>query len=98
MLRVVVLVLLAIAFWVLLEWFYRKAIRFLGMEPPAGGRRRRDGAGPRTKGEGESEVLVRCEACGSYVPTSRALPVGRGSDRLACSEVCRQRLRTGTRR
>lgn len=98
MLRFLVLVLLAVAFWYLLEWLYRKAVRALGLEPGPRRGGRQAGAREGSVRQDQPEVLVRCEACGSYVPTSRALPVGRGSELLVCSEVCRQRLRSGARR
>jgi hypothetical protein len=98
MLRFLVLLLLVIAFWLLLDWLYRKGARALGVDPDRT-KTRGGGATP----PGQPEHLVRCAACGAYVPASRALSLeGRGGKRggeegasYACSEVCRHRLRTG---
>jgi hypothetical protein len=97
MIRLVVLLLLAVAIWMLLDWVYRKGARALGIDP--------DRKGPRPDRPtppGRPEALVRCAACGAYVPASRALRLdtmrgtGAGDPRHACSEVCRHRLRTGS--
>ncbi len=99
MLRFLVLVLLAVAFWYLLDRLYRKALRALGLqELPRRDSRTTTGSRQRSAGGTQPEVLVRCTACGTYVPASRALSVGRGSALMACSEACRQRLRSGARR
>lgn len=88
MTRLLVLVVVAIALWLLLEWGYRKLMSGLGLDPRTG-RRVRAGRGPGSAAAGEA--LVRCDACGAYVPASRALPSGPG--RRICSEACRGRLR-----
>jgi hypothetical protein len=91
MLRFLVLLLLVVAFWMLLDWLYRKGARALGIDPDRKGPR-----DARPTPPGEAEPLVRCAACGSYVPASRALTLDRREDRHACSEICRHRLRNGT--
>lgn len=113
MTRLLVLLLLALALWIFLDWLYRKGARALGIDPDAGrprsgrrgagpGRAGRPGRGARTgdgRAEPPSEALLRCGACGAYVPASRALPLGRTrrpDEPVACSEICRHRLRTGT--
>lgn len=110
MTRLLVLLLLAIALWIFLDWLYRRGARALGFDPDAGRRssgRRGAGAGRAGRGarpgdgrsERPSEALLRCGACGAYVPASRALPLGRTrrpDEPVACSEICRHRLRTGT--
>lgn len=98
MLRFLVLVLLAVAFWYLLDRLYRKALRALGLEELPRRDTRTTGSRERSAGGNQPEVLVRCTACGTYVPASRALSVGRGSELMACSKACRQRLRSGARR
>lgn len=90
MTRVLAIVVLAIVVWLLLEWGYRKLMGTAGLGPGSG-RRRSPGGGPPSGGE----PLVRCEACGTYVPRSRALDAG-GGGRHACSPACRSRLRGGS--
>ncbi len=93
MLRLVVLIALVVAVWLLLEWTYRKALAALGIERR--GRRNGGRVGPRAaRGERPAEALVRCGACGTYVPASRAFPAPGGGG-AACSEACRAALRHG---
>jgi len=88
--RLLAIALLALLFWLLLDWLLRRGLAALGLDPRTG---RRPGArGPRPAGSDRSEVLVACSACGTYVPASRALPMGRDGKRVACSEACRSRL------
>lgn len=91
MTRLLALVVLAVVVWILLEWGYRKLMAATGLDP-ATGRRRSSSGSSASRGE----PLVRCEACGTYVPDSRALKVG-GSAGVwrACSPECRTRLRGG---
>lgn len=91
MTRLLAIVVLAIVVWLLLEWAYRKLMATAGLDHGTG-RRRSSRGSPPTGGE----PLVRCDACGSYVPGSRALDVGGGAaGRRACSPECRSRLRGG---
>lgn len=85
MTRLLLLVLVAIVVWLLLEWAYRKLMASAGLDPGTG-RRSPPGRGSR------HEPLVRCDACGTYVPESRVLAAG--ADR-ACSAECRSRLSGG---
>jgi hypothetical protein len=98
--RLLAIALLAILIWLLLDWLIRRTLTAFGIEPRSGRTRRSaPGAGkhrPQGVGPDRAETLVACSACGTYVPASRALPVGRGGDRVACSEACRQRLLTAT--
>lgn len=95
MLRLLAILALAILIWLLLDWLFRQVMGALGIAPS----RRSSGGARQTSGgaasAGRSEELVRCPACGTYVPASRALPLGRAGSVLACSEECRQRLRAG---
>lgn len=87
MTRLLAIVVLAIVVWLLLEWVYRKL-----MAPTGTGRRRAS----RGRHAGGGEPLVRCDACGTYVPGSRALDAGgSAAGRRACSPECRTRLRSG---
>lgn len=88
MTRLLALILLAVVVWLLLEWGYRKLMGAVGLDPRTG-RRPGRAAGPPAR----AETLVRCDACGTYVPESRALPAG---PRRACSLACRARLRGGS--
>lgn len=88
MTRLLILVVVAVALWLLLEWGYRKLMSGFGLDPRTG-RRVRGARGAGSASAGES--LVRCDACGAYVPASRALPSRAG--RRLCSEACRSRLR-----
>lgn len=91
MTRVLAIVVLAIVVWLLLEWGYRKLMGTAGLDPGSG-RRRTPRGGPASGGE----ALVRCEACGTYVPRSRSLDAGGdAAGRRACSPDCRSRLRGG---
>jgi len=96
-LRLVALIALVVAVWLLLEWTYGKLLAALGIERPGRSGRRARTFGPRPAprtGERPAESLVRCAACGTYVPVSRALPApGRGG--AVCSEACRASLRQG---
>lgn len=83
MTRLLLLLLLAIALWLLLDWAFRKLLD----GPRRGGR---PGAPPPGAGS-RATRLVRCDACDAYVPESRSLRVGGG--RRACSEACRSALR-----
>jgi len=99
MLRLLAIAALAILFWLLLDWVLNRTMRALGIEPSGrggSGARRPPRAG--ASAQKEAEALVRCPACGIYVPASRALPVSRSSGLVACSEECRERLRAGARR
>lgn len=101
MTRLLVLLLLAVALWIFLDWLYRKGARALGFDPDTGRRRSAPRSPEPGRGERPSEALLRCGACGAYVPASRALPLGRtrrSDEPVACSEICRHRLRTGTTR
>lgn len=89
MTRLLLLLLIAAAVWLLLEWSYRGLMRALGRDPKNGRRAVGRGSGRPPAG---GEALVACDACGAYVPASRALPAARGS--RACSEACRARLRS----
>jgi hypothetical protein len=86
MTRLVALLLIAIIVWLLLEWGYRKLMGAVGLDPGTG---RRPVQGSRPS---RNEALVRCDACGTYVPDSRALAAG---GRRACSLECRNRLLAG---
>ncbi len=108
MLRLLAIVALAIFFWLVLDWLFTQVRRALGIAPAdrrgaPGGRGARTGhragaAGAhRSSPKGVAEALVRCPACGTYVPTSRTLPVGRSGGVVACSEECRERLRQETK-
>lgn len=89
MTRLLILLVIAVMLWLLLEWGYRKLMTGLGLDPRTGRRSGgRSGVGPSRS----TEALVRCDACGAYVPASRTLP-SRGG-RRACSETCRSRLRS----
>lgn len=91
MTRFLAIVVLAVVVWLLLEWGYRKLLTATGLD-------RSIGRSPSSPGRSVSrgEPLVRCDACGTYVPASRALDVGRGAHgRRACSPECRARLRGG---
>ena len=100
MLRLLAIAALAILFWLLLDWLFNRAMRALGIEPSGrrGSRARRPPGAAGASGQSEAEALVRCPACGTYVPASRALPVSRSGGLVACSEECRERLRAGARR
>jgi hypothetical protein len=93
-LRLIALIVLVVAVWLLLEWTYGKLLTALGIDRSG----RRGGSrsfGPRPAhraGERRSESLVRCAACGTYVPVSRALPAPGGGGAV-CSEACRKALR-----
>lgn len=87
MTRLLAIALLAILVWLVLEWAYRKLMGVAGLDHATGRRR----VGPRRSQPG-GEPLVRCDACGTYVPESRALAAG---GRSACSRACRGRLRGG---
>lgn len=85
MTRLLLLILLAIALWLLLDWAFRKLL-----DAPRAGRP----PGDATKGPGGTVTsLVRCDACGAYVPEPRSVRVAGG--RRACSEPCRAELRGG---
>jgi hypothetical protein len=88
MTRLLALALLAVVVWLLLEWGYRKLMGTIGLDPRTGSRLDREGGPPS-----RHETLVRCDACGTYVPESRALPAGA---RRACSPACRGRLGGGS--
>lgn len=91
MTRLLAIVVLAIVVWLLLEWVYRKLMGGAGLDPGTGRRR-----ASRGRHAGGGEPLVRCDACGTYVPGSRALDAGGGgAGRRACSPECRTRLRSG---
>lgn len=85
MTRLLLLILLAIALWLLLDWAFRKLLE----APQAGRHADHRRAGP----EGTATPLVRCDACGAYVPEPRSLRAAGG--RRACSEPCRTALRGG---
>lgn len=87
MTRLLALALLAVIVWLLLEWGYRKLMGAVGLDPRTGRRLRRDGRAVQ-----RNEPLVPCDACGTYVPESRALRV---AERRACSPECRARLGGG---
>lgn len=90
MVRLLAIALLAVLIWMLLDWMLRRGLTALGLDPKTG---RRPGVrGPRAAGSDRAEVLVACSACGTYVPVSRALPMGRDGKRVVCSEACRSRL------
>ncbi len=63
----------------------RMVLRLFGASKP------RAGAGPRAKRvERAGGALVQDPQCGTYIPQSRALVVGRGDDaRHFCSAACR---------
>ena len=85
MTRLLLLILLAIALWLLLDWAFRKLL-----DVPRGAR----STGRRPAGPGGMVTpLVRCDACGAYVPEPRCLRAAGG--RRACSEACRTALRGG---
>lgn len=85
MTRLLLLVLLAVALWLLLDWAFRKLV-----DAPRGGGR----GGSRPSDAGPSPTrLVRCDACGAYVPVPRSLRAG--GERRACSEACRAAIRGG---
>lgn len=100
MTRILLLVLLAVILWLVLDWLLRKGMNALGVDPS--GPKRSGKGGPAPRGGAGPEPLVRCAACGSYVPSSRALPLvfpgsGKrpaGERPVACSEECLRTLRT----
>ncbi len=96
MLRLVALIVLVVAVWLLLEWSYGKLLAALGIERSRRrGRARSFGPRPAPRaGERPAEALVCCAACGTYVPVSRALPAPGGGGAV-CSEDCRAALRQG---
>lgn len=80
MTRWVLLILLAVLAWQGLERIVA-ALRSGGLLGPAVPER------GRQRSERPVETLVRCAACGTYVPRARALP---GADAESyCSEPCR---------
>lgn len=80
---------LVLALLVLLVW--RATTLLLGRLGAGSGRQVRGrSAGPRAVGR--DEELVRCAACGTRVPASRALAAAAGS---FCSEACRRAARGG---
>lgn len=95
MLRLVVLIALVVAVWLLLKWAYRRTLAALGIERGRRAGRGRFGPRPVARGgERPAESLVRCAACGTYVPASRALPAPGGGGAV-CSAACRAALRHG---
>lgn len=84
MVRLLILVLIAILLWVLLERLLEKLAA--GLRSSAG-RSARGAGGPRQR---SPEALVRCDACGVYVPRSRAIPASAGHAGTFCSEACRR--------
>lgn len=86
MTRVVVLILIALAFVYLLDGALRRVRRRL--------ERFRDlASGGAGRGAARSERLVACQGCGVHVTESRALraPGRAGTPGLFCSEACRRR-------
>jgi hypothetical protein len=51
------------------------------------------GAPPRSPAppRAVAETLVRCAACGAYLPASRTLKAAGGGSEIYCSEECRRR-------
>ena len=82
--RLLELVLLAFLLWLAWEGLKARIRAFFAGEPP------RPQAGPKSPSR-PGETLVRCAACGTHVPLSRALPGRGGSRDLYCSERCRDR-------
>lgn len=59
----------------------------------SGGRKRNAGGGRRGPGAPDpAHRLVRCEACGTAVPESRALPLPSPGTGFACSRDCEAAL------
>lgn len=83
MLRFLVLLLLALLVWRATMLLLERA--GIGARRQVRGRRRGGAAG--------GEELVRCTACGTRVPASRALPAGEAGP--VCSEACRGRAAGG---
>ena len=91
---------IAIIFYALLYWRLRPYIRairrFLGVvremrsvsEPRESSRRAASEAGER---------LVRCDACGTWIPAPRAIKL-RGSAASYCSHTCLENAATGSSR
>ena len=91
---------LAIIFYLILYWRLRPYIatlrRFLGVV-----REMRNMNEPRQPSHRASveagERLVRCDACGTWVPAPRAIKL-RGSAASYCSPTCLENAATGSRR
>jgi len=80
--RLLELILLGFLFWLAWEGLKARIRAFFAGEAP------RPQARPRPPAPPE-EALVRCAACGTHVPASRALPGRSGGRDLYCSEQCR---------
>jgi hypothetical protein len=85
MTRFIVIALLLIALGLSVQNLMQR-LRSLGN----GGNRRSVPPSSRSKAPIE-ETLVRCAACGTHVPSSRALKSAGGGTDAFCSEECRQR-------
>ena len=80
--RLLELILLGFLLWLAWEGLKARVRAFFAGDPP---RPPRPPARPQPPAPEES--LVRCAACGTHVPASRALPGRSGG--LFCSERCR---------
>ena len=81
--RLLELILLGFLFWLAWEGLKARIRAFFAGEPPMPPR---PPARPRPPAPPE-EALVRCAACGTHVPASRALSGRNGG--LFCSATCR---------
>ena len=91
--RILLVVIVLLVVWRILAAIGRRlserapgADSFSRFSPEARRRRRQAGGDARTM-----EELVECTACGTFVPTGRALTDG--SSRVFCSEDCRHQAR-----
>lgn len=91
--RILLVVVVLLVVWRILAAIGRRlserapgADSFSRFSPEARRRRRQAGGDARAM-----EELVECAACGTFVPTGRALTDG--SSRVFCSEDCRRQVR-----
>ena len=82
--RLFELILLGFLLWLAWEGLKARIRAFFAGEAP---RPPRSPAPPQPRAR--EETLVRCAACGTHVPASRALPGRSGGRALYCSEKCR---------
>ena len=96
----IVLGLLAIIFYLILYWRLRPYIatlrRILGIVREM--RSMNEPREPTRRAAGEAgERLIRCDACGIWIPSARAIKL-RGSASSYCSHTCLESAATGSSR